>query len=60
VNGERVAEVELSSSEADEFYTRDVALPAALMQGADSKLDTKFIAKEGSVAGGLYGLRLLR
>jgi len=60
VNGERIAEVELATDEAQEFYTRDVALPAALVQGAGGKLEVKFIAKEGSVAGGLYGLRLLR
>jgi DUF1680 family protein len=60
VNGQRVAELALSSGEVDEFYTRDVALPAALVQGAGDSVEVKFVAKEGSVAGGLYGLRLLR
>jgi hypothetical protein len=60
VNGQRIGEVELSKDEAEEFYTRDYALPAALAQAEGGKLEVKFIAKEGSVAGGLYGLRLLR
>jgi DUF1680 family protein len=60
VNGQRVAEVALSSSEADEFYTRDFVLPAGLPRGTGGKLEVKFVARDGSVAGGLYGLRLLR
>jgi DUF1680 family protein len=60
VDGQRIAEVELPAGEAQEFYTRDFALPPALVQGANGKLEVKFVAKEGSMAGGLYGLRLLR
>lgn len=58
VNGRRIAEVELSQDEAEEFYTRDFELPAALVQAG--QLDVKFVAKPGSMAGGLYGLRLMR
>jgi uncharacterized protein len=61
VNGQRVADVELAGDAPRDFYTRDVALPPALVQGAaDGRLEVKFVAKEGSMAGGLYGLRLLR
>lgn len=60
VDGQRIAEVELPAGEAQEFYTRDYALPAALVQGGSGKLEVKFVAKEGSMAGGLYGVRLLR
>lgn len=60
VNGERIGEVELAKDEAEEFYTRDVELPAALVQAAGGKLDVKFVARAGSKAGGLYGLRLMR
>ena len=60
VAGQRIAEVELPAGEAQEFYTRDFALPPALVQGANGKLEVKFVAKEGSMAGGLYGLRLMR
>jgi hypothetical protein len=59
VNGERIAEVELAQGEAQEFYTRDFELPAALVQGS-GKLEVKFVAKDGSMTGGLYGVRLLR
>jgi hypothetical protein len=60
VDGQRIAEVELPAGEAQEFYTRDYALPPALVQNANGRLEVKFVAKEGSMAGGLYGLRLLR
>jgi DUF1680 family protein len=60
VNGQRVAEVELATDEAQEFYTRDYALPAEVLQSGSGKLEVSFTAREGSVAGGLYGLRLLR
>ncbi|QBE65543.1 glycoside hydrolase family 127 protein [Pseudoduganella lutea] len=42
--------------EGEAFYTRDVTLP----EGLGKKIEVKFVAKEGSIAGGLYGLRLLR
>jgi hypothetical protein len=60
MNGERIAEVELPSDKPEEFYTRDYELPMHLTQDADGYLFVKFIAKDHSVAGGLYGLRLLR
>lgn len=61
VNGQHIADVELAAGETQELYTRDFALPPALVQGAaDGRLEVKFVAKEGSMAGGLYGLRLLR
>jgi DUF1680 family protein len=60
VNGVRIAELELPTDEAQEFYTRDFAMPAASGTSGSGKLEVKFVAKEGSVAGGLYGLRLLR
>jgi DUF1680 family protein len=60
VNDKRIAEVELPTDETREFYTRDYPLPGTLVQGGSGKLEVKFAAKEGSVAGGLYGVRLLR
>ena len=61
VNGQLVAEVELGKPDtADEIYTRDFPLPAELVRAAGGKLNVKFVAKPGSIAGGLYGLRLLR
>ncbi len=61
LNGQHVADIELASDASrDEIYTRDFALPAALVQAAGGKLEVKFVAQPGSIAGGLYGLRLLR
>jgi DUF1680 family protein len=60
VNGERIAEVELPAGEAQDFYTRDYALPPALVLAGNGKLDVKFVAAAGSIAGSLYGVRVLR
>ena len=60
VNGTRLAEVELRADETEPFYARDFSLPAALVKDAAGKLELKFVAREGSVAGGLYGVLLLR
>lgn len=60
VNGVQLAEVALTGDTAQEFYTVDYPLPASLLQARPSALSVRFVAKPGSVAGGLYGLRLLR
>jgi len=60
VDGRSVAEIALADDGGDDFYTRDIALPADLAKAANGKLEVKFVAREGSIAGGLYGLRLLR
>jgi uncharacterized protein len=59
LNGRVVAELELAA-EAQPLYAHDIALPADLVAAAGGKLELRFVAKPGSVAGGLYGLRLLR
>ena len=56
VNGTLLQTVELSREPGDDIYTRDFALPA----GLGKKISVKFVAHPGSVAGGLYGLRLLK
>ncbi|MCE4540007.1 glycoside hydrolase family 127 protein [Pelomonas sp. P7] len=61
VNGQRIAEIELARPDAPgEIYTRDFALPAELVARAGGRLTVKFVARADSIAGGLYGLRLLR
>ncbi|QGZ42944.1 glycosyl hydrolase [Pseudoduganella flava] len=55
VDGKPLRTVELAKAD-EEFYTRDFALPA----GSGKKIEVKFVAHPGSIAGGLYGLRLLR
>jgi hypothetical protein len=59
VNGEVLHTVTLAADAADEIYTRDFAIPAG-QPGQPRKLTVKFAAHLGSMAGGLYGLRLLR
>lgn len=60
MNGVLLAEVTLAKDAAQEFYTVDYALPAAILQARPNALSVRFVAKPGSIAGGLYGLRLLR
>ena len=60
VNGELLAEITLDANAPSELYERDIPLPAALVQASGGKLSVKFVAKPGSIAGGLYGLRLMR
>jgi hypothetical protein len=60
VDGERIAAVTLPADETHDFYTRDYAVPAALVQAGAGTLDVKFVAQGDSPAGGLYDLRLLR
>ncbi len=60
-NGQLLTDIELASDASrEEIYTRDVELPASLVQAAGGRLQVRFVAKPGSIAGGLYGLRLLR
>ncbi|MFT7722427.1 MAG: glycoside hydrolase family 127 protein [Roseateles sp.] len=61
VNGQHLADIELAPDAGEEaVYTRDFELPAGLARAADGRLHVKFVAQPGSIAGGLYGLRLLR
>lgn len=61
VNNHRIAEVELQARPGEDFYTVDYALPEALVDAAhDGKLVVKFAAKPGSIAGGIYHVRLMR
>lgn len=60
VNGVLVAEVALAGEVKPEFYTVDYPLPDAILQAKPQALSVRFVAKPGSIAGGLYGLRLLR
>lgn len=58
INGQPLAEVTLDATAPQEIYTKDYAIPPAMAAGG--KLTVKFVARQGSTAGGLYGLRLLR
>uniref|UniRef100_UPI0028A8906E DUF6805 domain-containing protein n=1 Tax=Massilia oculi TaxID=945844 RepID=UPI0028A8906E len=60
VNGQVLAEVALGADAKDDIYMIDYPIPDAVRKTAQGKLSVRFVAKPGSVAGGLYGLRLLR
>ncbi|WP_343215989.1 DUF6805 domain-containing protein [Janthinobacterium sp. MP5059B] len=60
INGIKVETVAVAADAPQELHTVDIAVPAALVAAAKGKLRVKFVAGKDSVAGGLYGLRLLR
>jgi DUF1680 family protein len=60
VNGKLIETIELDAAAPQEIYARDVAIPQDLVASADGTLVVRFAAREGSTAGGLYGLRLMR
>ncbi|MFB9240925.1 glycoside hydrolase family 127 protein [Massilia antarctica] len=60
VNGETIAAVELDAPPGQEIHARDVVIPKPIVAASGGKLVVKFVARPGSIAGGLYGLRLLR
>jgi DUF1680 family protein len=49
-----------SQANSQEFFTVDYAIPADLVKNANGKYTLKFVAETGSVAGGIYGVKLLR
>ena len=59
LNGVVIAKVE-STGNAKEFFTVDYVIPQALAKKANGKYTLKFVAAPGSIAGGIYGVRLLR
>jgi hypothetical protein len=58
INDVLLAEVVLEASAPQEIYTRDYPIPPGAAR--NGKLVVRFVARPGSIAGGLYGLRLLR
>lgn len=61
INDTLIADVGLQAKPGDDFYTVNYAIPTELVKSAkDGKLVLKFSAKQGSIAGGIYGVHLLR
>ena len=58
INGQPLTEVKLDGSQGDSFYEADYALPGTLRTA--SVLTVKFAAAPGSMAGGIYDVRLLK
>lgn len=61
VNGEVLQSVDLQAPRPDEFIDVQYPIPAAMLEAApEGKLVIKFAAKPGSMAGGIYDVRLLK
>jgi len=59
VNGKIISTQTLNHNRPGEFYDVSFPLPAELTQGKD-KVTVKFAAHPGNLAGGVYGVRILR
>jgi DUF1680 family protein len=60
VNGQLLTAVKLAGNAAEEVYARDFAIQGNVAQRGNGRLVITFRAQHGSIAGGLYGLVLLR
>lgn len=58
LNNVVIAKVKSVASDQD-FFTVDYPIPARLVEKSKGKYTLKFVAAEGSIAGGIYGVRLL-
>ncbi|RKD91640.1 glycoside hydrolase family 127 protein [Mangrovibacterium diazotrophicum] len=59
INGEKLTDVSLDGSKGFEFFTIDYDIPQDILDKAAGKLRVKFEADPGSVAGGIYEVRLM-
>ncbi|ALS99756.1 beta-L-arabinofuranosidase domain-containing protein [Lacimicrobium alkaliphilum] len=60
MNGLLLAEVELSAPQQDGFYEQDYVLSEEILKRADQHGHSlRFVAAKDSIAGGIYGIRLL-
>jgi uncharacterized protein len=60
LNNILIESVELKADYPQEIYFIDYPVPAAVQNTKNGKILVKFVAQKGSIAGGLYDLRLLR
>jgi uncharacterized protein len=60
LNNILIESVELKADYPQEIYFIDYPVPAAVHKTQNGKILVKFVAHKGSIAGGLYDLRLLR
>ncbi|RYY75054.1 MAG: glycosyl hydrolase [Gammaproteobacteria bacterium] len=60
INGNLIERISLAANTSQEVYARDFAIPDSVRKNSKGKLNIKFVARNNSIAGGLYGLRLLR
>ncbi len=59
VDGQKIATQKLDNTQPDQFFDVTYPLPASLVHGKEH-VTVKFQAQPGSMAGGLFGLRVLK
>jgi DUF1680 family protein len=59
-DGVSVANVELTGAKGNSFYTESYPLPAELIRNDERRMTVRFQAEDGSVAGGVFDVRVLR
>src|SRR5690606_13227974 len=61
INDQILATVNLDGAKGDTFYTVDYEIPEEILNNLnDDQMTLKFVAHKGSVAGGIYYIRLLK
>jgi hypothetical protein len=60
INNQTIADVTLNGSDGTDFYSVDYGIPETLAKQSNGVLTVKFSAEKGSVAGGIYEVRLLK
>ena len=60
VNGRTIATESLTGDADRAFYSREYPLPADIRRGESGELIIRFRAEPGSLAGGIYAVRLVR
>lgn len=60
INNTLLQTVKLDGTKGDVFYDVDYTLPSKIVQAAAEILEVKFVAHPQSIAGGIYGVRLLK
>jgi hypothetical protein len=60
INNTLLETVTLDGSHGDNFYDVDYTLPEQLVRSSDKVMKIKFAAHSGSVAGGIYYVRLMK
>ncbi|MDR6981667.1 DUF1680 family protein [Rheinheimera pacifica] len=59
LNNQLLANVSLTGEQGDNFYHVDYPIPTDLLSSGDS-VELKFVANAGSIAGGIYEVRLMQ
>ena len=60
INDKHLTEVTLPADKGPTFYNVDYPIPADRLSDSTVPFRVKFVAKPGSIAGGLYEVRLLK